>query len=127
MNETEIKQMLDQLAEFQAECDVIELQKQSLVNEILTDEVKAMLAEVDARFADKMNATSVNITNLQDKIKQAIIELGISVKGTFLHAVWSKGRVSWNSKALDGYAVAHPEIVAFRKEGEPSASIRVVK
>jgi hypothetical protein len=38
-----------------------------------------------------------------------------------------KGRVSWDGKSLDGYMAAHPEISAFRKEGEPSVSLRNVK
>jgi len=49
------------------------------------------------------------------------------VKGRELEAVYVKGRISWDNKALDGYAAAHPEIGAFRKQGDPSVSIRGVK
>ncbi len=41
-------------------------------------------------------------------------------------AIYSKGRMSWDGKRLDGYATAHPEILAFRSEGQPSVSIREV-
>ena len=50
--------------------------------------------------------------------------MGETVKGDHLQAVWSKGRASWDDKALMGYTKAHPELLEFRKQGEPSVSIR---
>ena len=47
MEQTEIKQKLDQLAEHYARRDNISLEKQVLVDEILTAEIKAKLAEID--------------------------------------------------------------------------------
>ncbi len=41
-------------------------------------------------------------------------------------AVWSKGRETWDTKSLDGYALAHPEIASLRKVGDPSVSIRKI-
>jgi len=127
MSEIEIKQKLDQLAEFQTERDVVMLEKQRLLDEIYTAEIKARMAEIEAEFADKTEAINKNIAALEAEIKQAVIEHGASVKGSVLHAVYSKGRVIWDTKSLDGYATAHPELLSFRKEGEPSVSIRVAK
>jgi len=127
MNEVEIKQKLDQLAEFQSARDVAMLEKQALLDEIYTAEIKARMAEIEAEFAGKTETVNENIAALEAEIKQAIIVHGASVKGSFLHAVFAKGRVSWDTKSLDGYATAHPELLSFRKEGEPSVSIRVAK
>lgn len=124
MDEQEIKQKLDQLAEHQSQRDAISLQKQSLIDEILTAEIKAKLAEIDTEFADKTSAVNENIASLEAEVKDAVRVLGVSVKANFLHAVWVKGRVSWDTKAMDGYAVAHPEILFMRKEGDPSVSLR---
>lgn len=124
MDETEIKQKLDRLADHQAQRDAIALQKAELVDAVLTAEIKAQLAEIDAEFAGKTEAANANIAALEAEVKQAIIEHGASVKGTFLHAIWNKGRVSWDTRSLDGYAVAHPEMLSFRKEGEPSVTLR---
>jgi hypothetical protein len=85
------------------------------------------LADLEAEFADKSFTVRANCAELEDQIKRDILEYGASVKGTFLHAIWMKGRVSWDGKSLDGYMAAHPEISAFRKEGEPSVSLRNVK
>lgn len=127
MNEIEIKQKLDQLAEFQAQRDAVMLEKQALLDEIYTAEIKARMAKIEAEFVGKTEAVNEKIAALEAEIKQAVISHGASVKGYVLHAVFAKGRVSWDTKSLDGYATAHPELLAFRKEGEPSVSIRVAK
>ena len=127
MTENEIKLKLDQLAEFQSQRDVAMLEKQRLFDEVYSAEIKQRMAEIEAEFAGKTEAVNENIAALESEIKQAIIAHGASVKGTVFHAVFAKGRVSWDTKSLEGYATAHPELLIFRKEGEPSVSIRVAK
>lgn len=123
----EIKEKLDQLAEFHSQRDMITQEKQALIDKILTDEIKARVMEVETEFADKIDAVNVNIAALEKEIKQAVLEYGTSVKGSFFHAIYVKGRVSWNTEFLDGYAITHPEILSSRKEGEPSVSLRAIK
>ena len=77
-------------------------------------------------FAVKLEGVSENIAALEAEIKQAVISAGTTVKGSFIQAVFTKGRVSWDTKSLDGYAVAHPELLSLRKVGEPSVSLRAV-
>jgi capsule polysaccharide export protein KpsE/RkpR len=122
-----IEKMLDQLAEYEAERDAIALRKQEAIDAVLTPEIKAALAEIDAEF-DPLNApVNENIDGVTAAIKLSVIEHGATVKGQYRQAVYSGGRISWDTKALDGYAAAHPEIAPFRKVGEPSVSIRIVK
>ncbi len=47
--------------------------------------------------------------------------------GVHLHAVFSQGRVTWDTKGLDRFALSHPEVVKFRKQGTPSVALRIVK
>lgn len=63
----------------------------------------------------------------ENNARAAVVALGASVKGEHLHAVYSKGRATWDGKLLEGYAVAHPEVLACRNVGEPTVSIRAVK
>jgi hypothetical protein len=126
MNETEIKQALDDLANLRAAHDAITLQKQALVDSVMTPEIRAKLADIDAEFLGKHEAINDKANPLEAEIKQAIIENGASVKGTFLHAIFMKGRVTWDAKALDAYAYTHPQIMGWRKEGEPTCSLRGV-
>lgn len=121
-----IVEKLNQLAEYQAQRDLATLDKQALIDSVLTPEIKARIADIEAEFTDKTATVSENIAALESEIKQLVVANGSSVKADFLHAVFAKGRVSWDTKSLDGYAAAHPELLTFRKEGDPSVSIRKV-
>lgn len=117
------REKLDKIAELQFAQGKREQEKQALIDSILTQEIKDKIAEIEAEFTKTDNLTDT-ISILTNEVKQEVIALGETVKGASLMAVWSKGRVSWDTKALDGYITAHPELGKFRKEGEPSVSIR---
>ena len=104
--------------------DAIGQEKQTLIDQVLTPEIKEKLAEIDAEFDPKVEEISQQKSALEAEIKQEILEAGRTIKGTYHSFVWSKPRVSWDTKALDGYAVSHPEITQFRTEGSPSVSVR---
>ena len=127
MTEIEVvKSKLDLISEYQAQKDALNLQKQEVIDTILTPEIKAKIAEIEAEFSGKGEAADANISALTAEVKEMVVGVGESVKATHLHAVFAKGRISWDPKSLDGYAVGHPEILNFRKEGDPSVSIRKV-
>ena len=126
MDENEVRTKLDQLAEYQAYRDLLLLDKQGLIDKIITPELKAQIADIEAEFAPKFEAVDATISKCEADVKSDILVFGSSVKGEHLHAVWGKGRISWNTKGLDGFAKAHPEIESFRTQGEPSVSIRKV-
>jgi hypothetical protein len=118
---------LNRLSDLQSQADVIRAHFEELRATILTPEIQAQLAEIDAEEQTSLTTLQGGVDNLITEIKADIIAGGASIKGNYLQAVWTKGRISWDTKALDGYAAAHPEITPFRKEGEPSVSIRAVK
>lgn len=120
------KEMLDRLAEYQAQRTIAEMDKQALIDSVLTPEIKAKLADIEAEFADKVGAVDQNINDLTARVKQAVISDGQTVKGNYLQAVYMKGRVSWDTKTLEGLAIAMPKLLDAKKEGEPSVSIRKV-
>ena len=123
MSEQEIKQKLDKLAEFQAQRDVVALEKQALIEKIYTPEIRARVAEVEAEFAGKSEAVNENIATLKSEIEEAVKAHGKTVKSTILQAVWSKARYSYSEDEKDGYIQA----MVYRKLGEPSVSIKAVK
>ena len=120
------KDKLDKLSELQAQASVIRLHFDDLKAQILTPELQAALAEIDAEMETSLDAANMGINKLISEIKEDVIKECATVKGNFLMAVWNKGRISWDTKGLDGYAVAHPEMAAFRKEGDPSVTIRKI-
>jgi DNA-binding TFAR19-related protein (PDSD5 family) len=124
---SDIRQKLDQLANFQAEKDVLKIQKQELIDQVLTQEIRARLADIEAEFQPRLEAVDQNIAALEAEIKQEVLVNEASVRGTFLRAVWNKGRVTWDTKRMDDYALYHPEILRFRKQGQPFVSITRVE
>jgi len=119
-----IKEMLEQLAELQSALDLIMLRKADLIDGILTPEIKAQMAAVDLEYAPLLEVAHTKISDIETKIKAAVIEHGATVKGSRAQAVFAKGRVLWDTKALDGYAVGQPALLAFRTVGSPSVAIR---
>ena len=101
-------------------------ERQALIDQVLTPEIKEKLAEIDAEIEPKFDEINRQKSMLEAEIKQEILDAGRTIKGMFHSFVWSKPRVSWDTKALDGYAAAHPEIAQFRTEGSPSVSVRKV-
>jgi hypothetical protein len=116
---------LDRLAELQAQREVNRLDKEQAIAKVLTPETKAKLADIEAEFATA--AIDSEAATLEAEIRAFVLAVGATVKGSHLMATWNKGRVSWDTKGLDGYAVAHPELATFRKEGEPSVTLRAVR
>jgi hypothetical protein len=118
--------MLDRLSELYAQQEALEAEKQALILKVIPPEVKVRLDDIEAEFAGKAKAASANIEELEASIKTATLSHGESVRGAGFQAVWNKGRLTWDSKGLNAYADEHPEVLQYRKEGEPSITIRKV-
>lgn len=127
MNEYDVKQKLEELAERQAQLSAVMAEKQNAIDAVMTAEMRQKLAEIDNEFASATDALSQQIESLEQQIKYDVAEFGESVKGSLLQAVYSKGRVSWDTKGLDKYANEHPAVLAYREIGKPSVSLRQVK
>ena len=123
-----IEQQLDQLAEYQAQRTLLDMDKQKLIDAVLTAEINAQLQEIEAEFSQKVEGVDANIATLTEQVKAEVLKAGASVKGSYLHAVWAKGREGgWDGAKLKGFAMAHPEIMAAKKpDGEPTVSIRKI-
>ena len=122
-----IEQILEELAEIRAQIDLLNIDKQKQIDSVITDEQRAVIRDIEFEFSEKVEAAQANATELESKVKPLVVEHGKSVKSSRLQAVYMAGRVAWDTKAIDGYAINHPALFAFRKEGEPSVSIRAVK
>jgi outer membrane murein-binding lipoprotein Lpp len=83
-------------------------------------------AEISAEFDGKAEDAKSNIDKLTAEIKAEVEKLGESIKGAFYHAVYVRGRVSWNTDMLDGMIVAFPALDKARKVGKPSVTIRKI-
>ena len=55
---------------------------------------------------------------------QYVTETGATAQGTYLQAITTAPRVTWDNKGMAAYATLHPDVLVYRKVGEPSVQIR---
>ena len=117
---------LDQLAELYAQRDLLKIDYSQKRDDAIPEEVEAALADIDIEYMPKIETIDTKIVILETEVKDEVKAGEKSVKGQFIHAVFAKGRVTWDSKQLDGLMIAVPELSQARKEGEPSVSLRKI-
>lgn len=115
------------LAEARAVADVLRMEMQKLIDNVISDTQRAEIISIEAEFEPLIESAQNAVTQAEKKVKADILDLGESYKYAGLHAIYRKPSAKWDTKAIDGYAINHPELFAFRSEGKPSVSIRVAK
>jgi hypothetical protein len=116
---------LNELSDVQSALAIARLDYEAKRAEILRT-VQAELDALTAEYQPLIDVSEERITALSREIKQEVTRHGASVKGAHLHAVYARGRVTWDTRGLDRYAVEHPEVMHFRKQGQPTVSLRSV-
>lgn len=99
------------------------------MSDVLQDsKLQAMMEEYEALYV-KLASSIERLASMKRGIQDTVKAFGRSVEHGNVEATFRKGyeRTSWDSKGLDGYRVAHPEISAFRstKQVGPSVAIKV--
>ena len=122
----DVYEKIERYSDLGAGIDLAEQEKQALIDSVIPQEVKDKIAEIKAEFADKIEVMANEKAMLEAAIKEEVLFAGRTIKGNTHAFTFTKGRTSWDTKLLDGYAVAHPELEVARKVGSPSVSIRKV-
>lgn len=118
------QEILEQLTELYAQRDLLHIDNASARDSAIPADVAKALADIDAEFMPKHQAIAEKIEELETQVKTAVLTEGVTVKGGALQAVFSKGRVTWDGKKLDGMMSLIPQLEDARKVGEPSVTIR---
>jgi hypothetical protein len=121
-----IELKLQQIDELNAQLDLVNIHKQDAINRVLAPEIKAELAAIDAEFCEQVKAINETLAIIEAEVKAGVVALGSMVKSGRYMAMYNKGRVTWDTKKMEGFAIAHPELAALRKEGEPFVTIKRV-
>ncbi len=117
---------LDELAELRAAAEITRLDYEAKKAEILKV-IQAELDALDAEYQPLLTTATERADALEAEIRADVLEAGGSVRGSQLHAVFTRGRVSWDTRGLEAYAEDHPEVQDYRRQGEPSVSLRQLK
>ncbi len=98
-----------------------EMENETVVLKTELMKIGWQVENIEKPFLEKIN-------KLEEEIKAGVLESGKKYKHDLAEVSYRKGyvRASWDTKKLDGYATAHPEIKEFKKETEvkPSSSIK---
>jgi hypothetical protein len=114
---------LTRLADLQAAVDLTRMDYEAKRTEVLK-KVQAERDALEAEYDPLLEAAERNASALEAEIKNDVLLGGESVLTDVYQALYMKGRVTWDTDGIDRYAAAHPEVLKYRKQGQPSVSLR---
>lgn len=120
-----VTEKLERLSNLRGAAEVARLNYESKRVEILK-QVQAELDALDSEYKPVLEAAEENISILENEIKTDVLLYGESISGGMYRASYTQGRVSWDSAGMTKYAISHPDVLQFRKQGQPIVSLRVV-
>ncbi|RPJ28517.1 MAG: hypothetical protein EHM33_04185 [Chloroflexi bacterium] len=116
---------LERLSNLRGAAEVARLDYETRRTKILK-QVQSELDAVDSEYKPVLEAAEENITVLENEIKTEVLLYGESISGGMYRAAYTQGRVSWDNEGMAKYATSHPDVLQFRKQGQPIVSLRVV-
>ncbi len=120
-----IAEKLERLSNLRGAADVARLDYEAKRAEIL-QQIQIQLDALESEYNPILEAAGENIAALENEIKTEVLLHGESVSGGTYRATYTQGRVSWDNDGMAKYAVSHPEVAQFRKQGQPIISLRIV-
>lgn len=89
----------------------------------IPQEILDELAALDSEFP--VDGMQDRIAELEEQVRLSVVALGrtVKVEGA-ASAIYSPGKVTWNTDGLEGLMVAVPQLEKFRKVGKPFTTIR---
>jgi len=120
-----VAEKLERLSNLRGAADVARLDYESKRVEILK-QIQAELDALDSEYKPVLEAVEENIAVLENEIKTDVLLYGESISGGSYRASYTQGRVSWDNEGMTKYAASHPDVLQFRKQGQPIVSLRVV-
>ena len=122
----QVAEKLERLSTLRNAIEFTRLDYETKQKEILK-QVQAELDALQAEYQPVLDAAQENIVSLENEIKTDVLLCGESVSGGMYRAVYTQGRVSWDNEGMAAYALSHTDVLQFRKQGQPSVSLRVLE
>jgi len=120
-----VAEKLERLSSLRNAAEFTRLDYEMKRTEILK-QIQSELDALDAEYKPVLERTGENIAILENEIKTDVLLYGESVSGGMYRACYTQGRVSWDNEGMARYATLHPDVLQFRKQGQPIVSLRVV-
>ena len=120
-----VAEKLERLTNLRGAADVTRLDYEFKRAEVLK-KIQAELDALELEYKPILESAEENIAALENEIKTDVLLHGESVSGGSYRASYSQGRISWDNEGMTKYAASHPDVLQFRKQGNPIVSLRVV-
>src|SRR3989304_6138656 len=101
--------------------EIVQAERELIVKKVL-ETVAQELKALDKSLIAILSA----VASAKEAVEVAVLDKKETVSGEHCMAVWNKGRESWDGSKLNGFAMAHPEILQAKKIGEPTVSFRKI-
>jgi hypothetical protein len=121
----EVAEKLERLSNLRNAAEFTRLDYETKRMHILK-QVQAELDALDSEYKPVLERVAENLTALETEIKTDVLLHGESVSGGMYRASYTQGRVSWDNEGMAKYAASHPEVLPFRKQGQPIVMLRVL-
>jgi hypothetical protein len=121
----DVAEKLERLSTLRNAAEFTRLNYETKRTDILK-QIQSELDALDAEFKPVLERAEENIAGLENEIKTEVLLYGESVSGGMYRATYTHGRVSWDNEGMTNYAMVHPDVLQFRKQGQPIVSLRVV-
>lgn len=108
--------------------EAIESKRRAEIQKLTPDlppDIQMMIDRTNVGYDQEVAPLKEILSKAEAAAKKAVMNGEESVKGTTKHFIFSL-RTSWDSKGLEGYAIADPNVLKFQKK-TPSVSIRTIK
>lgn len=89
-------------------------------------QVQSELDALESEYKPVLDAAAENLAALENEVKTDVLLYGESVSGGMYRATYTHGRVSWDNEGMIKYAASHPDVLQFRKQGQPIVSLRIL-
>ena len=119
-----VAEKLERLSNLRNAAEFTRLDYETKRTQILK-QVQAELDALDGEYKPVLDSTQGNIAELENEIKTDVLLYGGSVSGGMYHATYMQGRISWDNEGMTKYAESHPEVLEFRRRGQPIVSLRI--
>ncbi len=123
MNRETIRAKLNRYDELQATLTRLQMDQAKALGEVVPPKVQAAMDRVRDKYGFRLSETQKDIDALGQAIKAAVLELGESVEGRALAAVYSPGRTIWDVERLERYAETHAHVAKLKKVTKGSVTI----
>lgn len=120
-----VSEKLERLSNLRNAAEFTRLDYETKRTQILK-QVQKELDALDLEYKPVMERAEENIDTLENEIKTDVLLYGESVTGGMYRATYIKGRLSWDNDGIATYAESHPDVLQFRKQGQPIVSLRIL-